>query len=101
MELTREKCIVYLDDVLVLGHTFGEHLSNLWGVFSRLHRAGLKLKPSKCKLSCPYRGPYRIVELYPNGADLCPVDRPRMKEIRVALNRLRRCPAEISTGREI
>ena len=52
MGLTREKCIVYLDDVLVLGRTFSEHLSNLElrEVFSRLHRAGLKLKPSKCKL---------------------------------------------------
>ena len=50
MGLTREKCIVYLDDVLVLGRTFSEHLSNLREVFSRLHRAGLKLKPPKCKL---------------------------------------------------
>ena len=61
---------------------------------------GLKSGPDY-KLSCPYRGPYRIVELYPNGADLCPVDCPRMKEIRVALNLLRRCPAEISTGHEM
>ena len=68
------------------------------GVFTFM--PGLKTAPGY-KLSCPYRGPYRIVELYPNGADLCPIDRPRMKEIRVTLNRLRRCPAEISTGREI
>ena len=27
--LTEDKCIVYLDDVLVLGRTFGEHISNL------------------------------------------------------------------------
>ena len=50
MGLTREKCLVYLDDVLVLGRTFSKHLGNLREVFSGLHRAGLKLKPSKCKL---------------------------------------------------
>ena len=41
---------MYLDDVLVLGRTFSRYLSNLREVFSRLHRAGLKLKLSKCKL---------------------------------------------------
>lgn len=34
--LAREKCIVYLDDILVMGKTFEEHLSNLKAVFSRL-----------------------------------------------------------------
>ena len=48
--IAREKCIVYLDDILVMGKTFQEHLSNLREVFSRLSGAGLKLKPSKCKL---------------------------------------------------
>ena len=48
--LAREKCLVYLDDVLVIGSTFEEHLSNLREVFTRLSTAGLKLKPSKCKL---------------------------------------------------
>ena len=48
--LTREKCIVYLDDILVMGKTFEEHLSNLRDVCSCLDRAGLKFKPSKCKL---------------------------------------------------
>ena len=61
---------------------------------------GLKSGPGY-KLSCPYKGPYRTVELYPNEADLCPIDHPRTKEIRVALNRLRRCLTEISTGRDI
>ena len=48
--LAREKCIVYLDDVLVIGQTFQEHLCNLREVFTRLSRAGLWLKPLKCKL---------------------------------------------------
>lgn len=48
--IAREKCVVYLDDILVIGQTFGEHLGNLREVFSRLSLAGLKLKPVKCHL---------------------------------------------------
>jgi len=45
-----EKCLIYLDDVLVFGRTFEEHLERLKLVFSRLKEAGLKLSPGKCKL---------------------------------------------------
>ena len=48
--LARDKCLVYLDDILVIGQSLDEHLSNLREVFSRLQRAGLRLKPTKCKL---------------------------------------------------
>ena len=41
-------CLVYLDDIIVLGQTFTEHLSNLGSVFSRIRDAGLKIKPEKC-----------------------------------------------------
>ena len=40
----------YLDDVLVMGQSFEEHIANLRAVFSRLAEAGLKLKAAKCDL---------------------------------------------------
>ena len=46
--LTPQKCLVYLDDVLVVGSTFEQHLENLKDVLDALKTAGLKLKPSKC-----------------------------------------------------
>ena len=41
-------CFVYLDDILVASQTFEEHLAHLVEVFSRLQKAGLRLKPKKC-----------------------------------------------------
>ena len=41
-------CLVYLDDVIVFGKSFEEHLKNMELVFARIREAGLKLKPSKC-----------------------------------------------------
>ena len=45
-----EKCLVYLDDVIVFGKTFQETLTNLRSVFERFKKAKLKLKPKKCIL---------------------------------------------------
>ncbi|KAL5516969.1 hypothetical protein EMCRGX_G002428 [Ephydatia muelleri] len=44
------ECLVYIDDTVVIGRTFEQHLSNLDTVLSRLRQAGLKLQPAKCKL---------------------------------------------------
>ena len=46
--LSGETCIVYIDDIIVPGATFQEHLSNLRAVLDRLRSAKLKLKPKKC-----------------------------------------------------
>jgi hypothetical protein len=41
---------VYLDDIIVIGRTFQEHLDNLRKVFQRLRGAHLKMNPEKCQL---------------------------------------------------
>ena len=42
-------CAIYLDDIIVFSKTLEEHLEQLQGVFDKLAKAGLKLKPSKCE----------------------------------------------------
>ena len=41
---------MYLDDIIVLGHAFDEHIQNLHDVFTRIRSAGLKLSAKKCSL---------------------------------------------------
>ena len=48
-ELHLSWCIIYLNNIIVFSKTPEEHLRRLRGVFEKLARAGLKLKPSKCK----------------------------------------------------
>ena len=48
--------MVYIDDILVSGGTFEEHLANLRMVFERLRTAKLKLSPGKCDLFQPRVG---------------------------------------------
>ena len=49
--LIPKKCMVYLDDILVIGRSFQEHVSNLREVLEKLRYAGLRLKPKKCHLA--------------------------------------------------
>ena len=45
-----DRCLVYLDDIIVVGKNFEEHLTALHLVLERLEQSGLKLKPTKCHL---------------------------------------------------
>ena len=47
-ELNLTYCVIYLDDVIVFGHTEKEHLEHLWVVLEHFREFNLKLKPSKC-----------------------------------------------------
>ena len=49
-ELNLTYCVIYLDDVIIFGHTEEEHLECLRIVFERFREFNLKLKPSKCSL---------------------------------------------------
>ena len=54
------------------------------------------LKSGKAyKFAKPFQGPYRILKMFENGAEIQLVDKPRAESIRVALNRLRACPTEL------
>ena len=44
------KLLIYLDDIIVFSKDITEHFARLDEILSRLRRAGLKLKPSKCEL---------------------------------------------------
>ncbi|GFY18717.1 retrovirus-related Pol polyprotein from transposon 412 [Trichonephila clavipes] len=49
VEIHPEDSLIYLDDVIIGGRTFEEHLQNIRKVLSKLSDANLKLNPSKCK----------------------------------------------------
>ena len=48
-ELHLSWCIIYLDDIIVFSDSPSEHLRRLRGMFAKLDKAGLKLKPNKCE----------------------------------------------------
>ena len=41
-------CLIYLDDVLIFGKDYSEHLKRLELIFEKLSEAGIKLSPDKC-----------------------------------------------------
>ena len=41
-------CLVYMDDIIIVGRSFKDHLQNLSVVLQRLKEANLCLKPAKC-----------------------------------------------------
>ena len=43
-------CLVYFNDIIVMGKFFDEHLKNLGEVLQRITTAGLKLSVKKCVL---------------------------------------------------
>ena len=49
-------CLMYIDDIIVVGSTFDLHLCNLQKVFERLKQAGLKLHPQKCQRQVQFLG---------------------------------------------
>ena len=51
-----DHCLVYLDDIIIVGRSFEEHLTALRLVLESLEQSGLKLKPTKCHLKCSIWG---------------------------------------------
>ncbi|GBM36447.1 Retrovirus-related Pol polyprotein from transposon 297 [Araneus ventricosus] len=47
--LSSEVCLVYLDEIIIVGLTFEEHLNNLRKIFQRLQKDNLKLNAKKCR----------------------------------------------------
>ena len=47
------------------------------------------------KLQLPHEGPFRITRLWPSGVEVVRLGRGRKRPIRVALERLRKCPPEL------
>ena len=45
-----ERCMCYLDDIIVFGTSFDTALENLKVVFDRIRKHGLRLQPKKCNL---------------------------------------------------
>jgi hypothetical protein len=43
-----ERCLLYIDDIIIFGKTFDDTLSNLGQVLDCIQGAGLRLKPKKC-----------------------------------------------------
>jgi len=47
--IQNERCLVYMDDIIVYSPTIHEHITRLTEVFKRLRNANLKIQPDKCE----------------------------------------------------
>jgi predicted aspartyl protease len=47
-EFNSKQVLVYIDDILIMAHTFDEHLDLVTKVLATLNHYGMKIKPSKC-----------------------------------------------------
>ena len=47
------------------------------------------------KLSLPYHGPYRVVDIFGNALSVRPVDLPSEKPILVNMDRVTSCPSKL------
>ena len=61
--------------------------------------------PSEClekayKFSRPFRGPYRVDKMFPNGAEVTSLNGGRAPTIKVALDRVRHYPRELEDNAE-
>ena len=43
-------CLIYIDDIIVFGKDFDEHIARVEQILERLRLAALKLKPTKCEM---------------------------------------------------
>ena len=43
-------CLIYIDDIIVFGKTFEQHMSRVEEVLERIKESGLKLKPEKTEM---------------------------------------------------
>ena len=61
--------------------------------------------PSEClgkayKFSRPFRGPYRVDKMFPNGAEVTSLNGGQAQTIRVALDRVKHCLRELEDNAE-
>ena len=80
--LSQKVCMDYIDDILVVGRTFEEHVGNLRTVLQRLRKAGLRLKPKKCDLF-KTKVKYLCFVVSANGIEVDPEKNRAVKEFPV------------------
>lgn len=55
--LNWQRCLVYVDDIMIFSRSFQQHLQDLKKVFQRLREAGIVLRADKCHF-CQAQTPY-------------------------------------------